>query len=84
MNADFSKRIKSGFVILLLIIPLMSCHRAVSHECIITNVNVVDVKTGEILKNKTIAIDSNRISAIYDNEIISSDSMLEQAKAITK
>ena len=76
MNANFSKRIKSGFVILLLIIPFMSCHRAVNHDYIITNVNVVDVKTGEILKNKTIAIDSNRISAIYDNEIVGSDSTI--------
>jgi len=76
MNANFSKRIKSEFVILLLIIPFMSCHRAVNHDYIITNVDVVDVKTGEILKNKTIAIDSNRISAIYDNEIVGSDSTI--------
>lgn len=76
MKANFSQRIKSGFVILMLIIPFMSCHRAVNHDYIITNVNVVDVKTGEILKNKTIAIDSNRISAIYGNEIVSSDSTI--------
>ena len=76
MNANFSKRIKSSFVIILLIVPFMSCHRAVKHDCLITNVNVVDVKTGEILKNKTVAIDSNRISAIYGNEIISSDSTI--------
>ena len=42
----------------------------------ITNVNIVDVKTGKILKNKTIAIDNNRITAIYDKEIISSDSTI--------
>ncbi len=74
MNSNFSKRIKLCFVILLLIIPFMSCHHAVNHDCLITNVNVVDVNTGEILKNKTIAIDSNRITAIYDNEITDSDS----------
>jgi hypothetical protein len=28
------------------------------------------------LKNKTIAIDKNRISAIYDNEIVGSDSTI--------
>jgi len=76
MNANFSKRIKSSFVILLLIIPFMSFCRAGNHDCLITNVNVVDVKTGKILKNKTLAIDNNRISAIYDNEIVSSDSTI--------
>ncbi|RPH26918.1 MAG: hypothetical protein EHM93_19385 [Bacteroidales bacterium] len=76
MNSNISKRIKSSFVILLLIIPFMSCYRAVQHDCLITNVNVVDVNTGEILINRTLAIDSNRISAIYDNEIIGSDSTI--------
>lgn len=76
MNANFSKRIKSRFVILLLIIPFMSSCRVSNHDCLITNVNVVDVKTGKILKNKTIAIDNNRITAIYNKEIISSDSTI--------
>lgn len=76
MNANFSKRIKSSFVTLLLILPFTSCYRAANHDCLITNVNVVDVKTGEILKNKTVAIDSNRITAIYDNEISGSDSTI--------
>jgi predicted amidohydrolase len=76
MNPNLSKRIKSSFVILLLIIPFMSSYCVISHDCLITNVNVVDVKTGKILKNKTIAIDSNRISAIYDNEIDGSDSTI--------
>jgi imidazolonepropionase-like amidohydrolase len=73
MNANFSIRIKSSFVIILLIMPFMSFSRAGKHDIVITNVNVVDVKTGKILKNKTIAVDSNRISAIYDNEIISAN-----------
>jgi len=76
MNANISKRIKSGIVILLLIIPFMSFCRAANHDCLITNVNVVDVKTGKILKNKTIAIDNNRIAAIYDKEIAGSDSTI--------
>lgn len=76
MNSNFFKRIKSSFVILLLIVPFMSCNRAVNHDCLITNVNIVDVKTGTILKNKTVAIDSNRITAIYDNEISGSDSTI--------
>ena len=76
MNASFSKRIKSSFVILLLIIPFMSFRYAGNHDCLITNVNIVDVNTGKILKNKTVAIDNNRITAIYDKEIISSDSKI--------
>ena len=72
MNANFSKRIKSGFVILLLIIPFMAFCRAGNHDCLITNVNIVDVNTGQILINKTIAIDNNRITAIYDKEIFGS------------
>jgi imidazolonepropionase-like amidohydrolase len=76
MNANFSKRVKSGIVILLIIIPFMSFCRAGNHDCLITNVNVVDVKTGKILKNKTVAIDNNRISAIHDEEIVGSDSTI--------
>jgi len=75
MGSNISGRIKSNFVILLLIIPLVSCYNH-NHECLITNVNVVDVRTGEILKNKTVAIDSNRITAIYDKEIVGSDSTI--------
>jgi hypothetical protein len=54
----------------------MSFCYAGNHDCLITNVNVIDVKTGKILKNKTIAIDNNRITAIYDNEISCSDSTI--------
>ena len=76
MNADISKRIKSSFVILFLIIPIMSFCQPGNHDCLITNVNVVDVNTGKILKKRTVAIDNNRISAIYDNEIVGSDSTI--------
>jgi len=72
MNTNISKRIKSGFVIFLLIIPIVSFCYAGNHDCLITNVNVVDVNAGKILKNKTIAIDNNRITAIYDKEIFGS------------
>jgi len=74
MNTNIFKRIKSGFVIFLLIIPIVSFCYAGNHDCLITNVNIVDVNTGKILRNKTIAIDNNRITAIYDNEIVGSDS----------
>ena len=70
------KTMKSIFWILLLVISFPSCNRLIKHDCLITNVNIVDVKTGKILKNKTIAIDNNRITSIYDKEIISSDSTI--------
>ena len=72
MNTSIFKRIKSGFVIFLLIIPIVSFCHAGNHDCLITNVNIVDVNTGKILKNKTIAIDNNRITAIYNKEIFGS------------
>ena len=69
MNANFSIVIRSCFVILLLIMPIMSFCQPRHHDCVITNVNIVDVKTGKILNNRAVAIDSNRISAIYDKKI---------------
>jgi imidazolonepropionase-like amidohydrolase len=72
MNTYISKKIKAGFVIFLLIIPILSFCSAGNHDCLITNVNIVDVNTGKILKNKTIAIDNNRITAIYSKKIFSS------------
>ncbi len=76
MNSKTSEVIKSSFLILIFLIPFMSFCRAGNHDCIITNVNIADVNTGKILKNKTLAIDNNRISAIYDNEIVSSESTI--------
>lgn len=69
MNTDISTRIKSCFVVFLLSIPIMSFCYGGNHDCLITNVNIVDVNTGEIVKNKTVAIDNHRITAIYDKEI---------------
>jgi imidazolonepropionase-like amidohydrolase len=60
---------KSNIVILILAVLLLSCHTASHHDCIITNVNIVDINSGKILNNKTVAIDSNRITAIYDRKI---------------
>lgn len=74
MNSIFPKTTKSILVIFLLIIPSMLFPQAGKHKCIITNVNIVDVKSGNILPNRTVAIDSNRISAIYDSEIVCSGS----------
>ena len=72
MNSNISKRIKTSFLVLLLITPFLSFCLAGKHDCLITNVTIVDVNTGKILKNKTVAIDNNRISAIYDKEMIGS------------
>lgn len=69
-------RINSIFVIFLLIIPLASFCQSGKHDIVITHVNIVDVNTGKILKDKTIAIDSNRITAIYDKEILGSTAAL--------
>jgi len=71
-----SKTIKSFSWILLLVLSFPSCNGVVNHDCLITNVNIIDVKTGKILKNKTVAIDNSRIAAIYNNEIMSSDSTI--------
>jgi imidazolonepropionase-like amidohydrolase len=64
---------KSNIVILLLAVLLLSCHPASHHDYIITNVNIVDINSGKILNNKTVAIDSNRITAIYDKKINSDE-----------
>jgi imidazolonepropionase-like amidohydrolase len=69
-----SKTKKSLSWILLLVILFPSCNKVVNPDCLITNINIVDVRTGEILRNKAIAIDNNRITAIHDKEIFGSDS----------
>ena len=55
------------FSIKILVFALLctSCNKTNHHNLVITNANIIDVKTGEILENRSIAIDSNRISAIY-------------------
>lgn len=54
--------------------PIVTFPNVGNHDCLITNINIVDVNTGKILKNKTIVIGNNRITAIYDKEIFGSDS----------
>jgi imidazolonepropionase-like amidohydrolase len=39
------------------------------HDLLITNVNIIDVVTGEVLSNRTVAIDGDSISAIYNKSI---------------
>ena len=76
MNSKTSIAIQSGFVILLLIMPFISFCGADKHDCLITNVNIVDVKTGKLLTNRTVAIDNSRITAIYDKKISGSTSAI--------
>jgi len=40
-----------------------------SHDLLITNVNVIDVVTGEVLPNRTVGIDGDEITAIYTKAI---------------
>lgn len=40
-----------------------------SHDLLITNVNVIDVVTGEVLPNRTVTIDGDEITAIYNKTI---------------
>jgi imidazolonepropionase-like amidohydrolase len=76
MYSKTSKVIKSSFLILLLILPMVSFPQSKHHDCVITDVNIVDVNTGKILKNKTVAIDNNRITAIYKKAGGGSDSTM--------
>jgi len=60
---------------LLYCLLLISCGpQAVEHDLLITNVNIIDVKTGEVLPNRSVAIDSNVISVIYDENVLALDS----------
>lgn len=47
MSSTISDVIKSGFLILLLVVPFMSFCGTAKHDCLITNVNIVDVVTGK-------------------------------------
>ena len=76
MKKTLSKKLKYSLIVYLLLFPIIVFSGTGKHDCIITNVNVVDINNGEILKNKFVVIDSNRISAIYDTEIVSSGSTL--------
>lgn len=54
---------------------LVSCGSRVNHDLVISNVNIIDMESGEILEGSTIGIDSNRISKIYrENVSVSWDS----------
>ncbi|MFN3641167.1 MAG: hypothetical protein ACK4UK_09625, partial [Flavobacterium sp.] len=57
---------------LLIVFALVACILSCSnpqHDLLITNVNVIDVVTGEVLPNRTVAIDGDEITAIYTKTI---------------
>jgi adenine deaminase len=47
--------------LLVLLLALLSCSNP-QHELLITNVDVIDVVSGEILTNRTVAIDGDSIT----------------------
>jgi imidazolonepropionase-like amidohydrolase len=59
---------KKLFIIFVFSVILVSCSNP-QHELLITNVNVIDVVTGEVLPNRTVAIDGDEITAIYTKTI---------------
>lgn len=52
----------------IVMIVLSSCSKVQKHDLVITNANIIDVKTGKVLKDRTVAVDRNRISVIYEDE----------------
>lgn len=57
------------FIFHLLVGALLLSCSSPSHDLLITNVNVIDVVTGEVFPNRTVAIDGDKITAIYTKTI---------------
>ena len=55
-------------ILILATILLFACSTP-HHDLLITDINVIDVVTGEILPNRTVAIDGDQITAIYTRTI---------------
>ena len=55
-------------LLLLSITVLQSCSKTIEGELIITNVNIIDVKTGVINPNMDVVIDGNKISSILTHK----------------
>lgn len=53
------------FATLVFCIGLFASCSPQKHELVISNVNIINVKTGEILPNSSVAIDGDSITAIY-------------------
>jgi tetratricopeptide (TPR) repeat protein len=59
---------KKLLIIFALVACILSCSNP-QHHLLISNVNVIDVVTGEVLPNRTVAIDGDSITAIYTKTI---------------
>jgi len=57
-------QINYRFLLILSVIVLQSCSKTIQGELIITNVNIINVKTGEVNQNKDIIIDGDKITSI--------------------
>lgn len=61
------------FTLLFILCVSFSFSQEVTHELIIQNVNVIDVKTGKTLTNRSVGIDKGKISEIYSSSITPDD-----------
>ena len=66
------------FAILTFSLIIISCSRNYDHDLVISNVNIINLQSGNILQNQSVAIDSNIISNIYKKEV----SYIESIKII--
>ena len=71
-------QINYRFLLLISVIVLQSCSKTIEGELIITNVNIIDVRTGEVNQNMDVIIDGDIITSIaatksnatYKSEIV--------------
>lgn len=59
--------------LLLVLISASLQGQEVSHDLLIQNVNIVDVKTGSILQGSSVGIDDDKISEIYKSNVTASE-----------
>lgn len=69
MKAQPNLRLREFTLLFVALVFLASCSKGVHHDLLIADVNIVDVKTGEILNNRWVAIDADTISAVYEESI---------------
>ncbi len=63
-----SHTMKNTSFLIILCLVIQSCTEP-HHDLLITNINVIDVATGEVLPNRIVAIDGDSITAIYSKTI---------------
>jgi len=70
---------KKSVILILFIISLFGCNKTYKGDLIISNTNIIDVDSGEIIPNQTIIIINNRIDTIIDfkdNEKLISENII--------